>query len=242
LFFVVIVYHLMRRLPVWAQAILIFGVYVMGVWYARHRMEYTILGYNRLPLNLDVLPLGLPFYSLGVYMRRYDLGTKITRHPLIEAGVALAGAVGLLIAYRFNGYVNTHGLTVGYSGNGLPGNAIWFLVGGLCGTAMIVAVSMLVARFEKEIFFDIKRVLMWYGRNSLYVLGFQSLLIRLYAAAFNHYRGGALGMYNFPLSHAINSFVLVGLVLVPVFVLSLNAGKRLWKAGKARVTAGSSAR
>lgn len=242
LFFVIFVYCLIRRMPVWAQVILIAGLYLVGVWYARHRMDYSILGYNRLPLNLDVVPLGLPFYAMGVYMRRYDLGTKITSHPLIEAGVAVVGAIGLWISYHFNGYVNTHGLTVGYPENGGLGNSVWFLIGGLCGTAAIVAVSMLIARFKNEIFLDTKRVLMWYGRNSLYVLGFQSLLIRLYASAFNHYRGGALGMYNFPLSHAINSFILVGLILVPVCVLSLNAGKRLWKDGKAYIVARLSAR
>ncbi len=229
LFFVVLVYFPMRRLPLVVQVLLIAGIYIAGIWYIRHRAEHPVFEQTRLPLNLDVVPLGLPFYSLGVYMRRFKLAEKMSKHILTEVLVTVLATVALLAVYKKNGYVNTHGLIVN--------DPTLFLLGGLCGTLAVIGISMLVARFRREIFLDTKRVLLWYGRNSLYVLGFQSLLIRLYCTLFNHYRHGQLGMYNFPWSHAINATIAVAFILVPLCVLSLNAVKRGGKRLKRKLSA-----
>jgi len=231
LFFVVLVFWVLNKLPLWLQPILIAGLYILGVWYSEIRADHTILFYTRLPLNWDVVPIGLVFYALGFYARRSRITEKLQSHVLIELAVTVVSLVLLVLVYKKNGYMNTHGLEFGKS-------SILFLLAGFFGTVALVGVSMLVERlFTKDVFYDAKRILLWYGRNSLLVLGFQSLLIRLYVLAFNTFKGTQLGMYTFPWSHAINSTILVTFVFSPALVWGINAIKRGYKALCARRTA-----
>lgn len=220
LFFVVLVFWVLNKLPLWLQPILIAGIYALGVWYSEIRADYTILFYHRLPLNWDVVPIGLVFYALGFYARRFNVTARMQSNVFIEAAATVVSTVLLVLVYKKNGYMNTHGLEYGKS-------SVLFLLSGLFGTIALIGLSMLIERlFTREVFADAKRILLWYGRNSLLVLGFQSLLIRLYVLAFNTYRHTQLGMYTFPWSHAINSMILVTFIFTPLLVWGVNAAKR----------------
>lgn len=218
LFFVVLVFWGIKKMPIWLQIPLILGIYMVGIWYARTRSEFDVFGYHRLPLNLDVVPTGLLFYAIGFYMRRYSLVETVSKHILAEVLVTVVTAAATLLIYQKNGYVNTHGL--------IFNDPLLFALGGLFGSLCVIGLSLLLARFTKEIFLDIKRLLMWYGRNSLLILGFQSLLIRLYVVLMNTYKHTALGMYSFPWSHAINCTILVAFVVAPLMAMTVNAVKR----------------
>ncbi len=214
LFFVTIVYYILHKLPLWMQIPLIAVLFYCGMWYAKVRFQYPVWNNPRLPFVLDILPAGMVFYALGHYARRWDIPAKLSASPLLELSIAIIGILGTLTAYKYNGYVNTHALQFN--------NPLWYLVGGLCGTLAVFGISALIARLQNGAPHDGKRILMWYGRNSLTVLGFQSLLIRLYALSFNTFRGGALAMYAFPWSHAINSFILVAFIACPILVFVVN--------------------
>lgn len=218
LFLVVVAFWLIKKLPMILQAIIIIIAFAVAVWYSRARFLYPMLGYQRLPLNLDCVPTGLVFYALGHYARRYRLAQKVTASAVYEALTAVLGLLASLVVLFFNGYVNTHGL--------IFNNPILFVLGGAFGSLAIFGLSALLSRIKNGWPAYCKGVLLRYGQNSLSVLGVQSLLIRLYALVVGTLSGQVLTLYDFPYIHAGISCALVAFVLCPLLVLAKNSIKK----------------
>lgn len=210
LFFVVGAFWVLKRLPVVLQILAVAVAFAVAVWYANVRGFHPIFGFTRLPFNLDCVPTGLVFYTMGHYARRLKLHEKVTSKIWIEAIVTAVSVAATLIVFKFNGYVNTHGLTYN--------NPILFVLGGFAGSVAVFGASALISRISEGVPHYGKKILIWYGQNSLIVLGFQSLLIRLYALYITTYRGENIMLYAFPYTHAIISAVLVAFVLCPICV------------------------
>ncbi len=218
LFLLVMAFWLIKKLPVILQAIIIILAFAAAVWYSKVRFIYPVLGYQRLPLNLDCVPTGLVFYALGHYVRKSRLAEKVTVSAFYETLTAVFGLLASLVVLYFNGYVNTHGLTYN--------NPILFILGGVFGTLAVFGLSALLSRIKNGLPAYCKGVLLWYGQNSLAVLGLQSLLIRLYAHIVGTVLGQALTLYGFPYIHAGTSCVLVAFVLCPLLILAKNGIKK----------------
>ncbi len=210
LFFVAVIFWVLKKFPVVLQILAVIFAFAVAVWYAKVRTFHPIFGYARLPLNLDCVPTGLVFYMLGHYARRLKLTEKSTSSIWIEAVIALVATAVTLVVFKFNGYVNTHGLVYN--------NPLLFVLGGLSGSLAVFGFSALISRISAGVPFYGKNILVWYGQNSLVVLGFQSLLIRLYALYIATYRGEFLSLYAFPYTHAFISTVLVAFLLCPICV------------------------
>lgn len=210
LFFVVTIFWVLKKFPIVLQVLAVAAAFAVAVWYAKVRAFHPIFGYARLPLNLDCVPTGLVFYTMGHYARRLKLHEKVTSKIWIEAIVTAVSVAATLIVFKFNGYVNTHGLVYN--------NPLLFIAGGLSGSIAVFGASALIARITEGVPHYCKKILIWYGQNSLAVLGFQSLIIRLYALYIATYRGENLMMYSFPYTHAFISTVLVAFVICPVCV------------------------
>ena len=123
----------------------------------------------------------------------------------------LVGAAVGLIVYKYNGYVNLHARSFG--------NPILYLLGALNGSAAVIFASGLLARAQKGLWGRVKKYWIWYGQHSLIILGWQSLLIRLYIEFMNHYYGQQLSLYQFSWKHAIISTVIVAFIVCPVICL-----------------------
>lgn len=218
LFFVVLLFKLIHKLPVYAQLLCLLVFYALGMHYSVNR--FPVMGYSRLPLNLDVLPVAIVFYALGYYAKVSGTMQSLSKKWIYELLGAVVGTVGVFVVYKYNGYVNLHGLNFG------AGEL--YLLGGLFGTLAVVGASALVSRWSVGIFKWCKAVLIWYGRHSLMILGLQSLLIRLYIVAMGHFFGIRLDLYQFPRKHTVICTVLVAFVVCPLLCL-------LWDGMKTRL-------
>lgn len=216
LFFVTLLFRGICRLPSWGQFLALLCAYCVGTWYSRARIPF--LGWNRLPLDLDVVPVAIVFFALGYYANRGGFQQDIGKNWKYElAGAVLSGA-GLLLVYRENGYVNMHGLQFG--------SAEMYLLGGILGTVGVVSVSCLISRGSRGPVRIVRKLLIWYGRHSLTILGLQSLAIRLYLEGMNHFFGKELQMYHFPIKHTVVCTALVGGVVCPMGCLAIDAVRK----------------
>lgn len=217
LFFVTLLFRGICRLPSWGQFLALLTAYCAGSWYGRERV--VILGYNHLPLNLDVAAVAVVFFALGYYANRGGFQQTVEKSWKRELAAGVLSGAGLLLVYRENGYVNMHGLQFG--------SAELYLLGGILGTVSVAAVSCLLSRGSGGPVLIVRKLLIWYGQHSLTILGLQSLAIRLYLEGMNRFFGKELQMYRFPIKHTVVCAVLVGGVVCPVCCLAIDAVKKI---------------
>lgn len=211
LFVVQLLFWVILPLPAPAQVASCLGLYALGILYSRVR--FPLLGFNRLPLNLDVVPVAILFFALGYWLRTEKLVEKYMDTPGRCMTSVIIGTAGLLLCYRFNGYVNLHGLQYG--------NPILYVVGSLAGTMMMIGISRILENLP-DCWGFLKRILLFYGKNSLIILGVQSLAIRLTILVFNS-RGHEFQLYRLPGKYALASMVIVAFGICPAvcFFLTL---------------------
>lgn len=205
LYFVFLVFWLIHRLPDWGQFLALLISYSLGTWYSRN--QFPFLGLYRLPLNLDVVPVAVVFFALGYYARQSAIMQSLCKSWKRELFTALTCTAGVCLVYAQNGSVNLHGLSFG--------SAELYMLGGLLGSMAVVAASALIARGATGWMLWAKKGLIWYGQHSLTILGLQSLSIRLYIEAMNHFFGQELVLYNFSIKHTLVCTVLVAFVVCP---------------------------
>lgn len=222
LFWVCVAYWFISRLYWPVQITILAALYGFGVWFPKSGL--TPFGYTRLPLVLDVAPVAITFYALGSYLHSKDWIASIIKSRTKTVAAMLAGAVVGLIVYKYNGYVNLHARSFG--------NPVLYLLGALSGSAAVVFASGLLAKAQKGIWSEIKRYWIWYGRHSLIILGWQSLLIRLYIEFVNHYYEEQLSLYQFPWKHSIISTIIVAFIVCPTICLCWDKIKQRCVRGK----------
>lgn len=216
LYFVILLFHGIRKLPAWGQFMALLVSYSLGIWYSAQRVPF--MGYNRLPLNLDVVPVALVFFALGFYASRSGIVQSLCKTWKRELAVAVLCTAGVWVVYLENGYVNMHGLRFGRSE--------LYLLGGILGTLAVVSASAFLSRGEKGLALRMKQLLGWYGRHSLTILGLQSLMIRLYIEGMKYFFGREMTMYHFGRKDTLLCTALVGFLACPAGCLLLDRVKR----------------
>lgn len=216
LFFVVLLFYFIHKLPAYLQLLSLLVCWSFGIWYSIARTPF--MGYNRLPLNLDVVPVAVVFFAIGYYARRSNITKSLSIHWLMEFAAFSFGALGVYVVHGYNGYVNLHGLNFGRSE--------LYLAGGLYGALSVVGLSMLIVRCSKGVFKWLRSIFVWYGLHSLTILGLQSLLIRLYIVVMARYFDVKLTLYVFPIKHSLICFALVSFVVCPVICIFVDSIKK----------------
>lgn len=224
LFFVFILAWVLLKTPLWLNLPVIAALYFFGMWYASNK--FRVFGYARLPFNLDVVPVAILFFVTGFYMKKAGILQILTRSFIYETLSFIVFSVITGIAYINNGYVNLHGLKFG--------NPFWFVTGGLAGTFAILSLCCLISRL-RGFASILKKLLLWYGRRSLRILGVQSLLIRLYVLLANTENGSGLKLYAFPWDHAIFSSIIVTFVLCPAICIVMDVFDKIIKQKKEKL-------
>ncbi|MCI8375953.1 MAG: acyltransferase family protein [Lachnospiraceae bacterium] len=198
MFFVQIIYWGINRMPASIQLIICFFLYTLGIIYSQAR--FPLFGYTRLPLNLDVVPIAIIFFAIGFRMRKYHLIETLMNNFEKNIIITIGGVIGLGVCYKINGYVNLHGLSFG--------NPIIYILSGAFGTAMVLGLSKMLEYFDCCMCKNIKNILIFYGQNTLMILGIQSLLIRLFIL-FCNFNGANLELYHMPIRYTIICSIIV---------------------------------
>lgn len=108
LFLVSIAFWLLMKLPKALLPLLLFAIYELGIKYSVERTVF--FGYNRLPFNLDVLPVALMFFAIGYFLKQIRAINYLTSKWIYGIDMFVIGMILTFVVYKSNGYVNMHGL------------------------------------------------------------------------------------------------------------------------------------
>ena len=168
-----------------------------------------------LPFKIDSALIALVFYLIAVLYKRpiYEFVTKTKTYKVVIPLIVLSASLCI-----FNGWSNINSLDFGRI------RILYYPIAFLA----ILVVCIISKILSESKFHKIKKVLVFYGENSLLIFGFQSLWIRLYLLFFNNLEGLNMVLYESnPIRHQVGSFVLVTFVLSPIITyLLLNIRKR----------------
>lgn len=202
MFWTQIFFWLICRLPMLLQVVTYFILYAAGILYSVFRFD--VLGYGRLPLDLDVVPVAIIFFAVGFYIKKYCL-LKLFENKFSMVIITIISIFLSIICFAINGYSNLHGLKFG--------NPIVYLIGGIAGSGGILGLSTGISHLGKAKY--AKSVLCFLGRNSLVILGIQSVSIRLFILVAEKF-GISLQLYAFPMKYTLISSVFVGFLWCPL--------------------------
>lgn len=236
LFFVFLLYYLLRTLfvkakynKIWMAIVIVLAIvflYTASITqYICNKIPYgEFIPDGRLPFKIDTALVCLIFFSIGVNYKQeltnLVVNNKANKWSNLLIILITSIALCILVCY-YNGWSNVNAMEYGKI------RALFYPIAFYC----IIAVLLISNKVSKNNSF-FKRVLLFYGKNSLIIFVFQSLLIRLYLLFFNNIQGLDMHLYaDNPGYHQIGSFVLVSFVLSPLvvklFVFLRNKGIKL---------------
>lgn len=179
----------------------------------------TLLPGNRLPLTLDTCMTALIFFAVGYWLKVNGLKYIDIKYKKITCTTMCV--VNAVVALGLNTRVNLHGCTLG--------NVLYFYIAAFAGSlAVIYFAQLLCASGGKPIkylveFFKI------YGRNSLLVLGIQSLGIHLFLLLLNEVTKKNYMLYeDVPWKWGCLAFVLITFVMVPIsYIINVSLPEKI---------------
>lgn len=161
---------------------------------------------NRLPLTLDTSMTAVVFFSCGYWLKCRE------NDPMEKHGKALP--VGLLFAnivfgLFLNERVNLHACTLG--------NGLFFYAAAFAGSGFVICFSKWICSKKNVICRNITVFLVFYGKNSLLMLGMQSLGIHLYVYILKGITGVEYILYEtLPWEYGMAAFLLLTAVFLPI--------------------------
>ncbi|MCC8049997.1 MAG: acyltransferase family protein [Clostridiales bacterium] len=170
---------------------------------------------GRLPLTLDTCMTALVFFAAGYWIRCCFLEKRNDRN-ILELNLPAKRSVSLCVIFFFcnfltgvvlNTRVNLHGCTYG--------NVVLFYLAAFSGTFAVVFLSQILCNTGR-----LKRILLFYGRNSLYIMGMQSLFIYLSVYLLNKITGDSYEVFeNVPVLYGWCAFFVIAFFLIPLVCL-----------------------
>lgn len=147
---------------------------------------------NRLPLELDVMLIAQFFVYIGymIYGRLIEFINRIKTNNWIY--IIITFLISLAISI-FNGRTNIRGLTFN--------NMIFYMIGSFVGSFFIILLSLELDKIKV-----ISNCIEFFGKNSIYVLGSQAILIRLYILFVNKFFNKSYELYFLPIVHQVICF------------------------------------
>ena len=170
---------------------------------------------NRLPFKIDSAMIGLVFIILSEKFKKkvMDLPCGLKKFSVRMFGFSII----VLSCTCINGWCNMNSLDFG-------NHKILYYPIALIGISLICIYSQWISSSD---FCSLKRILCFYGKNSLIIFGFQSLLIRLYLLVFNNIQGLGMKLYaDNPVAHQIGCFLFVTFIGTPFVVFLYKWSKK----------------
>lgn len=179
---------------------------------------------DRLPLTIDASMTALVFFAFGVLL--------LSRIIKIQNNMFCYFILTLLVNIVFGSFLNTrvniHGCTYG--------NVLYFYIAALSGSAAFIFLSRMLESAKNKYIGVLKRVLVFYGRNSLFMFAMQSLLINLFFLILNEQTGEKYILFEvLPTGYAILAFVIIMLVLPLSFLLYMKLKKLVVDIGEKKI-------
>lgn len=219
LFGVVLLFSFIRKIKKknLQYAVLIFFIgigFVYGYLYTHGRLNL------RLPLDLDVVPMAVGFFAFGFYMKTYLINiTEKFKNSNILISVSAIFVVGLLFVgvAILNHSVNLHGITYH--------NPIFYIIESLLGSLVLI---LFCCRIEERM---VVKPLIWIGKNTIYLLGFQAIGIRLSIVAINSVFGKEYSLYGLSYLYGFIAFIITTMFSILLTILTKTVWSNIYKKG-----------
>ncbi len=193
LFWVTIIYNLISKFSIKLNITIISALFILGTIYSKIREKFDIIPLNRLPFDLDVVLIAIFFFAIASILSK---GKIINLDKICNIKI-MPIYIGIVILCLFvNKTVNMHGLTLE--------NPILYIMGGFAGSIIVIYISKVIEKYD---LFKIKHLLLWMGRNTLVMLGIQSVLVRIYILIIKVMFEEEYSLYFLPAKHQICCFV-----------------------------------
>lgn len=172
---------------------------------------------GRLPLTVDASLTALVFFAIGVLFYQKQLLNKLKYKKIIVlVGFVLTSLVGGFLNTR----VNIHGCSYG--------NIIYFYVCAIGGTIMVISLSQLIGEAAGAFIGKVKGILIFLGKNSLFMFAMQSLFVHLYVCVINEFTGEQYELYEtLPTVYGMVGFVWIMVIGLPLSYLITEKIKKM---------------
>lgn len=172
---------------------------IVGFYISRFKVPV----FTRMPWKLDSSITALVFYTIGYYLKKSEVFSKLFRNKFISAALmVISGILGFYICKYKNGYVNICDCQYG--------NYFAFYTAAFCGIIFI----LLLSKFLSGV-----KILQYYGRNTLWMFIFHIFLLSFFVIQLNtitqrqYIRSGNLP-FSYCLVIAILAYLILGLIPV----------------------------
>lgn len=167
----------------------------------------TFLPGNRLPLTLDTCMTALIFFAIGFWIK--NNGAKYIESAYKKIILVVTLVVNVIIALGLNSRVNLHGCTLG--------NGLYFYIAAIAGSIAVIYFSKILCDSEVSLIKKLVTLFKFYGKNSLLVLGMQSLGIHLFILLINIVTNNNYVLYeDLPWKWGCFAFVFITFIMMPV--------------------------
>lgn len=206
-FFALVFYYIMNKVFRHNTAsVCVFIAFALSLFFLKPAMEALSIPTGRLPFKMDSALLATVFIATASWYRQQIF--EYIKNKTNIKGVFLFGLITAITTVG-NGWANMNSLDFGRVS--LLYYPIAFIgVFFVCMTAEFIC---------KQNYPLLKHILIFYGRNSLIIFGFQSLFIRLYLLFFNKFYDLNMVLYGAnPIIHQFGSFLIVTFVITPITI------------------------
>lgn len=186
----------------------------IGLLWIKELLNMSNLPLHRLPFKIDSALIALVFFTVA-YNLKDKLLTAVEKEikPLVITTIVFISA--MLCA--LNGWSNINSLDFGNI------RLLYYPIA-FSGIVSVVLVSKYISKMNCG---PLIKFFSFYGKHSLLIFGFQSLLIRLYLLCFSSIEGVSMPLYGAnPMIHQVGSFVIVSFVLSPMVVVLVSLLRR----------------
>lgn len=184
-----------------------YAIYLVRMW-VENRSEDGggFLPGGRLPLTIDASLMAFVFFVLGIWC--YNT-IKVEKIKIYKTVFVLGATATVLFGGFLNSRVNIHGCSYG--------NIVYFFLAALGGIEAVIGVSEMISSSNMKASSLIKKIFIFYGRNSLFMFGIQSLFVHLYLYCVNTATGKDYVLYEtVPSGYGILGFIIITIVFLPV--------------------------
>lgn len=170
-------------------------------------LNHVTFSVKRLPLTMDTCMTAIVFFACGYCLKH--CGKNIEKENSMAVGVVLL-CVNVVFGVFLNTRVNLHACTLG--------NGLYFYIAAFAGSGFVICFSKWICSGKNRRFFKMTAdFLKFYGRNSLLMLGMQSLGIHLYVYLINNSTGSGYILYEtLSWQYGVVAFLLLLAVFLPI--------------------------
>lgn len=172
---------------------------------------------DRLPLKLDSSMIAVIFMYVGFRYKDYIF--KLVSGASIWK--LIAAFIIFIAGFWINRWSNINSLDFGRI-------KLFYYPIAFIGIYCVLSFCYLMSHNKSMLSMFIRKILSFYGVNSLVIFGFQSLFIRLYILFFNENYGYSMVLYgDNSMIHQIGSFIIVTFIISPLIVYGFAYLRRL---------------